>query len=91
MTELSFILPQVIRKTSTTECSICLALPVAGRVDKCGHIHCWACILHYTAVNETKLPPCPVCAKPLHVKIMKPTRIVQWKSPVEEVNIKNSC
>ncbi|CAB3242490.1 unnamed protein product [Arctia plantaginis] len=79
----------VVRGTGKTECPICLSPPTAGRVGKCGHVYCWACILHYAATRETRLPPCPVCIQTaLHVKVMKPIRIVQWNSPAEEVTMR---
>lgn len=78
----------VVRGTGCSECPICLGPPVAGRVGLCGHLYCWACVLHYAAANDKQSPPCPVCTAPLHVKDMKPTRIVQWESPTEEVTMR---
>lgn len=78
----------VVRGTGRSECPICLGPPAAGRVGLCGHVYCWACVLHYAAAHEKQPPPCPVCATPLHVKDMKPTRIVQWGSPAEEVTMR---
>lgn len=75
----------MVRSTGRSECPICLGAPVAGRVGHCGHVYCWACILHYTAAHEKQPPPCPVCTTPLLVKDMRPTRMVQWESPAEEV------
>lgn len=81
---------QVVRSTGRSECPICLGPPVAGRVGHCGHVYCWACILHYSAAHEKQPPPCPVCAMSLQVADMKPTRMVQWESPAEEVLIKKN-
>ncbi|XP_023939632.2 RING finger protein 10 [Bicyclus anynana] len=78
----------VVRSTGRSECPICLGAPVAGRVGVCGHVYCWACILHYTAAHEKQPPPCPVCATSLHVADMKPTRMVQWESPPDEVTMR---
>uniref|UniRef100_A0A2A4JAK1 E3 ubiquitin-protein ligase RNF10 n=1 Tax=Heliothis virescens TaxID=7102 RepID=A0A2A4JAK1_HELVI len=78
----------VVRGTGRSECPICLGPPAAGRVGLCGHVYCWACVLHYAAAHEKQPPPCPVCTTPLHVKDMKPTRIVQWGSPAEEVTMR---
>ncbi|XP_075969810.1 E3 ubiquitin-protein ligase RNF10 [Anticarsia gemmatalis] len=78
----------VVRGTGRSECPICLGTPAAGRVGLCGHVYCWACVLHYAATHEKQPPPCPVCTTPLHVKDMKPTRIVQWGSPAEEVTMR---
>ncbi|KAJ8725786.1 hypothetical protein PYW08_003969 [Mythimna loreyi] len=78
----------VVRGTGRPECPICLGAPAAGRVGRCGHVYCWACVLHYAATHDKQPPPCPVCTTPLHVKDMKPTRIVQWGSPAEEVTMR---
>lgn len=78
----------VVRSTGRSECPICLGTPVAGRVGHCGHVYCWACVLHYTATHEKQPPPCPVCATPLHVNDMKPTRMLQWAAPAEEVTMR---
>ncbi|XP_063821938.1 E3 ubiquitin-protein ligase RNF10 [Ostrinia nubilalis] len=78
----------VVRSTGKSECPICLGAPVAGRVGLCGHVYCWACVLHYAAAHEKQPPPCPVCAAPMHVADMKPTRMVQWESPTEEVTMR---
>lgn len=78
----------VVRSTGRSECPICLGAPVAGRVGHCGHVYCWACVLHYTAAHEKQPPPCPVCATPLHVSDMKPTRMLQWPAPAEEVTMR---
>ncbi|XP_026724633.1 RING finger protein 10 [Trichoplusia ni] len=78
----------VVRGTGRSECPICLGPPAAGRVGLCGHVYCWACVLHYAAAHDKQPPPCPVCTTPLHVKDMKPTRMVQWGSPTEEVTMR---
>ncbi|XP_026494880.1 E3 ubiquitin-protein ligase RNF10 [Vanessa tameamea] len=78
----------VVRSTGRSECPICLGAPIAGRVGHCGHVYCWACILHYAAAHEKQPPPCPVCATSLQVSDMKPTRIVQWESPADEVTMR---
>ncbi|CAH2086249.1 unnamed protein product [Euphydryas editha] len=78
----------VVRHTGKSECPICLGTPVAGRVGHCGHVYCWACILHYAATHEKQPPPCPVCATSLQVADMKPTRIVQWEYAAEEVTMR---
>lgn len=78
----------VVRSTGRSECPICLGPPVAGRVGHCGHVYCWACILHYSAAHEKQPPPCPVCAMSLQVADMKPTRMVQWEYPAEEVTLR---
>ncbi|XP_041977256.1 RING finger protein 10 isoform X2 [Aricia agestis] len=78
----------VVRGTGKSECPICLGTPVAGRVSLCGHVYCWACVLHYAATHEKQPPPCPVCSMPLQVPDMKPARIYQWESPADEVTMR---
>jgi hypothetical protein len=53
------------RQTGSTEiiCPICLSLPNAAQITKCGHIFCFSCVLHYLAVSDDK--KCPVCFGPL--------------------------
>ncbi|RVE47989.1 hypothetical protein evm_007397 [Chilo suppressalis] len=78
----------VVRSTGNTECPICLGAPVAGRAGLCGHVYCWPCALHYVAASEKQPPPCPVCAAPLHVPDMRPTRTVQWPPPADEITMR---
>uniref|UniRef100_A0A6G1SEZ0 E3 ubiquitin-protein ligase RNF10 n=1 Tax=Aceria tosichella TaxID=561515 RepID=A0A6G1SEZ0_9ACAR len=68
------------RQTGSTEiiCPICLSLPNAAQITKCGHIFCFSCVLHYLAVSDDK--KCPVCFGPLKkddlksvVSIIKPS------------------
>lgn len=33
-------------------CPICLSLPTAPRMTKCGHVYCYPCILHYLSVHD---------------------------------------
>ncbi|XP_013145982.1 PREDICTED: RING finger protein 10 [Papilio polytes] len=78
----------IVRSTGRSECPICLGRPVAGRVGHCGHVHCWACVLHYAAAHERRPPPCPVCAAPLHVADTKSAHIIQWAPPADEVTMR---
>ncbi|VVC92685.1 unnamed protein product [Leptidea sinapis] len=78
----------VVRSAGNCQCPICLGQPVAGRVGKCGHVYCWACVLHYTSTHDKQPPPCPVCAVPLQVADMKPTRLIQWDAPAEQVTMR---
>ncbi|XP_059056973.1 E3 ubiquitin-protein ligase RNF10 [Achroia grisella] len=78
----------VVRSTGRSECPICLGVAAAGRVGPCGHVYCWGCVLHYAAAHEKQPPPCPVCATSLNVQDMKPTRMIQWDSPTEEVTMR---
>ncbi|CAL4066516.1 unnamed protein product [Meganyctiphanes norvegica] len=42
-------------------CPICLHPPTAAKVTRCGHIYCYACILHYLALSDKKWRSCPIC------------------------------
>lgn len=42
-------------------CPICLCPPVACKITKCGHLFCWACILHCLSFKEKKWSHCPIC------------------------------
>ena len=44
-----------------TTCPVCLFPPVAGKMSRCGHVYCWACVLHYLALSDDKDRPCPIC------------------------------
>lgn len=46
-------------------CPICLGAPVAAKITKCGHIYCWACMLHYLALSDLSSRPCPICYEPV--------------------------
>ncbi|KRZ72514.1 RING finger protein 10, partial [Trichinella papuae] len=52
-------------------CPICLEFPVAAKITKCGHIYCWACILHYLALSEKAWRRCPICFEPVYEKHLK--------------------
>ncbi|KRX78795.1 RING finger protein 10 [Trichinella sp. T6] len=52
-------------------CPICLDFPVAAKITKCGHIYCWACILHYLALSEKAWRRCPICFEPVYEKHLK--------------------
>ncbi|XP_014370570.2 RING finger protein 10 [Papilio machaon] len=78
----------IVRSTGRSECPICLGNPVAGRVGHCGHVYCWACVLHYVAAHEKHPPPCPVCAAPMDVTDMKSAYMIQWASPADEVTMR---
>eukprot|EP01135_Chromosphaera_perkinsii_P010026 Nk52_evm61s1992 gene=Nk52_evmTU61s1992 len=47
-------------------CPICLQLPVAAKISKCGHVFCFSCILHYLFVGEKKWRKCPICYETIH-------------------------
>ncbi|XP_072002237.1 E3 ubiquitin-protein ligase RNF10 isoform X2 [Engystomops pustulosus] len=52
-------------------CPICLYPPVAAKITRCGHIYCWACILHYLSLSEKDWSRCPICYSSVLKKDLK--------------------
>ncbi|KYO31693.1 RING finger protein 10 isoform B [Alligator mississippiensis] len=52
-------------------CPICLYPPTAAKITRCGHIFCWACILHYLSLSEKAWSKCPICYGSIHKKDLK--------------------
>uniref|UniRef100_A0A8C5M4X2 E3 ubiquitin-protein ligase RNF10 n=1 Tax=Leptobrachium leishanense TaxID=445787 RepID=A0A8C5M4X2_9ANUR len=52
-------------------CPICLYPPVAAKITRCGHIFCWACILHYLSLSEKDWSRCPICYSSIVRKDLK--------------------
>ncbi|KAG9314162.1 hypothetical protein JVU11DRAFT_4948 [Chiua virens] len=59
-----------------TSCPICLSPPVVPRMTKCGHVFCFACILHYLSLSDNhKWARCPICFDTVNAKQLKS---VKW-------------
>ncbi|XP_036610368.1 RING finger protein 10 [Trichosurus vulpecula] len=52
-------------------CPICLYPPTAAKITRCGHIFCWACILHYLSLSDKTWSKCPICYSSVHKKDLK--------------------
>ncbi|XP_075687463.1 E3 ubiquitin-protein ligase RNF10 [Rhinoderma darwinii] len=52
-------------------CPICLYPPIAAKITRCGHIYCWACILHYLSLSEKDWSRCPICYSSILKKDLK--------------------
>ncbi|XP_053558020.1 RING finger protein 10 [Bombina bombina] len=52
-------------------CPICLYPPTAAKITRCGHIFCWACILHYLSLSEKDWSRCPICYSSIIKKDLK--------------------
>ncbi|CAH2295341.1 RING finger 10 [Pelobates cultripes] len=52
-------------------CPICLYPPIAAKITRCGHIFCWACILHYLSLSEKDWSRCPICYSSIIRKDLK--------------------
>ncbi|WFD43798.1 Delta(24(24(1)))-sterol reductase [Malassezia psittaci] len=71
---------------SEWNCPICLSAPSAPRMTRCGHVFCYACILHYLIVAEDGARArnvmshkhskrCPICWDEVHARDLK---AVHW-------------
>lgn len=69
--------------TQSTNCPICLSLPVAPRMAKCGHMFCLPCLIRYMhSTDETNLQPekrarwkkCPICEDSVYIPEVRPVR-----------------
>ncbi|KFO23766.1 RING finger protein 10 [Fukomys damarensis] len=60
-----------IRSHEVPSCPICLYPPTAAKITRCGHIFCWACILHYLSLSEKTWSKCPICYSSVHKKDLK--------------------
>lgn len=61
-------------------CPICLSVPTAARMTKCGHVFCFPCMLHYLELADgTKWRKCPVCWDAIYAKDLK---TVKWFDPL---------
>ena len=45
-------------------------------MSECGHVFCWACILHYLALSDDKERPCPICLKDITKAGLKSVKIL---------------
>jgi len=63
-------------------CPICLFPPTAGKISKCGHVFCWACILHYLALSDDDWRKCPICYDNISKGDLKSVKIIQQENHV---------
>lgn len=64
-------------------CPICLYPPIAAKITRCGHIYCWACILHYLSLSEKDWSRCPICYSSIIKKDLK--SVVATERPLYSV------
>ena len=68
--------------TQCPNCPICLSIPVAPRMAKCGHIFCLPCLVRYMASSDGDNPPekkprykkCVICADSVYMSDIRPVR-----------------
>lgn len=78
-----------VDSTQATTCPICLSPPTAPRMTRCGHVYCYACILHYLTVAENGkgtrgvqryVKRCPVCWDDVMARDLKSVRWIDAQS-----------
>ncbi|XP_071094265.1 E3 ubiquitin-protein ligase RNF10-like [Haliotis cracherodii] len=71
-------------------CPICLQEPQAGKITRCGHVYCSACILHYLELGEKKWRKCPICYEYVHKSDLKSVqiRVVHAYKPGETITLR---
>jgi len=52
-------------------CPICLYPPTAPQITRCGHVYCYACVLHTLALTDDNWVKCPICEQPVVGKDLK--------------------
>lgn len=69
--------------TQSTNCPICLSVPVAPRMAKCGHIFCLPCLIRYMHSTDDTAPApdrrarwkkCPICEDSVYISEVRPVR-----------------
>lgn len=70
-------------QTQASSCPICLSMPVAPRMARCGHIFCLSCLIRYmhSTDDENPVPEkkprwknCPICWDTIYVSETRPVR-----------------
>ncbi|KAF2757371.1 hypothetical protein EJ05DRAFT_476641 [Pseudovirgaria hyperparasitica] len=69
-------------QSQAASCPICLGVPVAPRMAKCGHIFCLPCLLRYmhsedgtpAAEKRARWKKCPICEDSIYVNETRPVR-----------------
>ncbi|KAH8704220.1 putative RING finger domain protein [Talaromyces proteolyticus] len=70
-------------QTQVTSCPICLSMPVAPRMAKCGHIFCYSCLIRFMHSTDDEMPmpekkprwqKCPICWDTIYVSDCRPVR-----------------
>ena len=70
-------------QSQSASCPICLSVPVAPRMAKCGHIFCLPCLIRYMhSTDDTKPVPekkarwkkCPICFDSVYISDTRPVR-----------------
>ncbi|CAG0895539.1 unnamed protein product [Darwinula stevensoni] len=65
----------------TLSCPICLGSCRAAKITRCGHVFCWACILHYLALSDQPSRKCPICYDAIRKDELKSIKCRAVKTP----------
>ncbi|CAG9328155.1 unnamed protein product [Blepharisma stoltei] len=67
-------------------CPICLDHEfTACRVNRCGHLFCWPCVIRYLWATENQAKRCPICFDPVKGSNLRPM-IIKRVEAVQEGN-----
>ncbi|KAI9002787.1 hypothetical protein BC832DRAFT_107625 [Gaertneriomyces semiglobifer] len=77
------VVQTIVPSVKNPSCPICLGKPVAPRATKCGHVYCFACVLHYLALGDRKWRKCPICYDAIYAKDLRPARFWIMESQPE--------
>ncbi|KAE8351666.1 hypothetical protein BDV28DRAFT_158550 [Aspergillus coremiiformis] len=73
----------VSAQTQSASCPICLSMPVAPRMARCGHIFCLPCLIRYMHSTDEENPmpekkarwkKCPICWDTIYITETRPVR-----------------
>lgn len=76
----------MVTRLSSNElkCPICLEHEfVASRVNRCGHIFCWPCVIRYLWATEKDSKRCPICFDTVRGSFLRPL-VINHVKPVRE-------
>lgn len=61
----------LVSSSEESQCPICLYPPKAAKMTRCGHIFCYACMLHYLSLSDKNWRKCPICYESVHLHDLK--------------------
>lgn len=61
----------LVSSSEESQCPICLYPPKAAKITRCGHIFCFACMLHYLSLSDKTWRKCPICYESVHLVDLK--------------------
>lgn len=65
------IMKILVSSSEESQCPICLFPPKAAKMTRCGHIFCFACMLHYLSLSDKTWRKCPICYESVHLQDLK--------------------